>query len=78
MKHYCEFSIDYFQDEDGVFTATAPMIPGCMASGDTIEDAYENIKAAIESCLEVRHKLNMPTQKSVYYGKNIYKIPVAA
>lgn len=41
------------QDEDGVFVASVPSIPGCHTQGDTYEEAITNIKEAIELCLEV-------------------------
>ncbi|MBI5528657.1 MAG: hypothetical protein HY897_20190 [Deltaproteobacteria bacterium] len=37
MKKYQEFEINYYQDEDGVFTAQVPAIRGCIASGRTLE-----------------------------------------
>ena len=57
MKGYQEFDINYFQDEDGIFTATVPAIRGCVASGKTLEEAYRNAIDAIESCLEARRKV---------------------
>ncbi len=53
MKTYQEFAIDYFQDEDGVFTARVPAIKGCIAWGKTLKAAYRNAVDAIESCLDV-------------------------
>ena len=43
---YCEFFIYYSQDEDGVFTAVVPALPGCIASGKTIKEAYRHVKEA--------------------------------
>ena len=57
MKAYQEFDINYFQDEDGIFTATVPAIRGCVASGRTLDKAYRNAIDAIESCLEARRKV---------------------
>src|SRR5512136_1910251 len=57
MKAYQEFDINYFQDEDGIFTATVPAIRGCVASGKTLEETYRNAVDAIESCLEARRKV---------------------
>jgi predicted RNase H-like HicB family nuclease len=79
MKSYQEFEIDYFQDEDGVFTALVPAVPGCIASGKTLKQAYKNAKDAIESCLEARRKVGaMKFRKSRYAGVNIYRHPVNA
>jgi len=51
MKPYHEFAIDYFQDEDGMFTARVPAIKGCLAWGRTLEEASRNAVDAIESLL---------------------------
>jgi predicted RNase H-like HicB family nuclease len=79
MKKYQEFEINYFQDEDGVFTAMVPAIRGCVASGKTLESAYRNAVDAIESCLEARKKVAaLKMRRSRYSGLNIYRRPVYA
>jgi predicted RNase H-like HicB family nuclease len=79
MKKYQEFEIDYFQDEDGYFTAQVPAIPGCIASGKTLKQAYRNTVDAIESCLEARRKIGaMKFRKSRYVGLNVYRHAVHA
>jgi len=40
------------QDEDGVFVAEVPSLPGCISQGQTRKEATENIKEAIELYLE--------------------------
>ena len=40
------------QDEDGVFVAEVPSLPGCISQGGTREQAVENIKEAIALYLE--------------------------
>ncbi len=40
------------QDEDAMFIATCPVLPGCLSQGNTREEALENIKGAIEAYLE--------------------------
>ncbi len=39
--------------EDGGYNVSCPALPGCHSHGDTIEEALENIKEAIEGYLEV-------------------------
>ncbi|GCC10307.1 hypothetical protein IPdc08_00330 [archaeon] len=39
--------------EDGGYNISCPALPGCHSQGDTTEEALENIKEAIEGCLEV-------------------------
>jgi len=39
-------------DEDGVFVAEVPALPGCISEGRTRAEAVENIKEAIAAYLE--------------------------
>ncbi|MDQ3754110.1 MAG: type II toxin-antitoxin system HicB family antitoxin [Acidobacteriota bacterium] len=39
-------------DEDGVYVAEVPALPGCISQGQTREEAVENIKEAIAAYLE--------------------------
>ena len=48
------------RDEDGVWIAECPSIPGCVSQGDTEDEALANIREAIELCIEVRAELGMP------------------
>lgn len=40
------------QDEDGVFIAEVPVLPGCISEGHTREEAVKNIREAISLYLE--------------------------
>jgi predicted RNase H-like HicB family nuclease len=48
------------RDEDGVFVAECPAIPGCLSQGKTEEEALQNIEDAIRECLAVRAERGMP------------------
>ena len=48
------------RDEDGVWVAECPAIPGCVSQGATHDEALANIREAIAACLEVRAELGMP------------------
>jgi len=79
MKQYQEFEINYYQDEEGIFTATVPAIRGCVASGKTLREAYRNTIDAIESCLEARDKVAaMQLRRNRYAAVNTYRRPVYA
>jgi predicted RNase H-like HicB family nuclease len=52
--------ITLYQDEDGVFIAECPAIPGCVSQGETEDLALENVRDAIRECLEVRAEHGMP------------------
>lgn len=55
-----KFLVTIFQDEDGMFIAECPAIPGCVSQGKTEQEAEENIQDAIRECLEVRAEKGMP------------------
>lgn len=40
------------QDEDGMFVADVPSLPGCISQGRTRKEALDNIREAIELYLE--------------------------
>lgn len=42
------------QDEDGVWVAECPAIPGCVSQGKTCEEAAKNLKEAMQLCRKVR------------------------
>jgi predicted RNase H-like HicB family nuclease len=48
------------QDEDGVWLAECPSIPGCVSQGESVDGALANIREAIVACLEVRAERGMP------------------
>ena len=55
-----KFIITIERDEDGVWVAECPSIPGCVSQGETREIATENVKDAIATCLAVRAERGMP------------------
>jgi len=48
------------QDEDGVFVATCPTLPGCISQGETRQAALANIQDAIAGYLESLRKHGDP------------------
>ena len=55
-----KFTITITRDEDGVYIAECPAIPGCVSQGETDAEAQANIEDAIKECLEVRAERGMP------------------
>lgn len=53
MKKYLNFKVIITQDENDVFIASCPAIPGCHTQGDNYDEAEKNIKEAISLCLKV-------------------------
>ena len=48
------------QDEDGMFVATCPALPGCISQGRTRLEAQESIREAIAGYLKSLRKHNEP------------------
>jgi len=48
------------KNEDGGFTVTVPLLPGCVSEGETWDDAIANISEAIEGYLEVLEEIHKP------------------
>ncbi len=60
--------------EDGYLVAECPVIPGCISQGRTRDEALQNIREAIELCLENRLKEGWQLPD----GYEILQISVAA
>ncbi len=52
--------IIYWSDEDKVFVAEVPELPGCIAHGDTHESALDSIKSAIDLWIKTAKEFNDP------------------
>jgi predicted RNase H-like HicB family nuclease len=55
-----KFVITITKDEDGMYVAECPSIPGCVSQGATEQEAENNIQEAIKDCMEVRAEKGMP------------------
>ncbi len=47
-----KYRVYFEQDEDRMFVATCPALPGCISQGRTRTEAQHNIREAIELYLE--------------------------
>ena len=55
-----KFFVTVDRDEDGVWIAECPAIPGCVSQGETREETLANVREAITLCLEVRAERGLP------------------
>ena len=55
-----KLTVNIDRDEDGIWIVECPSIPGCVSQGSTREEALENVKEAIQLCLEVRAEQGLP------------------
>lgn len=73
MSNY-KYTIVIEQDEDGMYIASCPSLPGCYTQGETYEEAIQNIKDAIKLHIEARKKIGEP----IPIEKAIEEITVSA
>lgn len=52
-KKVHNFTVVIEKDEDGFYVGSVPALRGCHTQGKTMDELLENIKEAIELCLEV-------------------------
>ena len=53
------------QDEDGIFVAEVPSLPGCISQGRTRVEALKNIQEAVEVYIESLKAHNEPIPPSI-------------
>ncbi|MBI4452685.1 type II toxin-antitoxin system HicB family antitoxin [Candidatus Woesearchaeota archaeon] len=61
-----EYRVIVEEDEDGMFVAECPTLPGCISQGRTRKEALANIKDAIKGYIQSLKKHNEPIPHSVY------------
>ena len=47
-----KFRVLIERDEDGVYVATVPSLPGCLADGPTRAEAVQNVREAVALYIE--------------------------
>ncbi len=60
-----KFRVHIDQDEDGVFVAQAPSLPGCVTQGATRREAVSNAEEAIAAYLESLNERGEPIPPSI-------------
>jgi len=53
------------QDEDGIFVAECPSLPGCVSQGKSRKEALDNVQDAVRGYLESLKKHNEPIPPSI-------------
>lgn len=47
------YFVELEPQKEGGYTAIVPTLPGCISEGDSVEEALENIRDAIEGYIQV-------------------------
>jgi predicted RNase H-like HicB family nuclease len=55
-----KLTVAIYQDEDGVYIAECPAIPGCVSQGAFRAEVEANIEDAIRESLAARAELGLP------------------
>lgn len=68
-----QFKVIIEQDEDGIFVASVPELPGCYTQGKTLEQVRKRIEEVIELILESdkkirEEKMRSPTSTPRFFG----------
>jgi len=53
--------VQLYQDEDGVWIAEVPSLPGCVSDGLTEDEALRNVAEAAAGCAQVRRERGLST-----------------
>lgn len=84
VKEYMELPYNYIvqpiKDESGeYFYAKVLELDGCQSTGETFEEAYENLKEAMEGWIEAKleggFEVPLPVGYDDFSGKFIVRIP---
>ncbi len=70
QKKIYSYSVLYETDPEGGFVAYVPSLAGCHSQGETLEEAEENIKEAIEVYLQsvAANQETIPRESKSFYG----------
>ena len=68
-----QFDVVIERDEEGLYVASIPQLPGCHTQAQSLDAAIERIKEAAALCLEVE---GVPTADLEFVG--IQRITIAA
>lgn len=64
-----QFKVLIERDEDGLYVASVPELPGCYTQGKTLEVARQRIREAIELVLESDRELK---EEKLFFDSSVY------
>jgi predicted RNase H-like HicB family nuclease len=68
----------WYSEEDGAYLVEVPELPGCMADGETIEEATQAAQMAIQMWIEAARKLGRPVPQPTRSREAIQHLHPAA
>ena len=78
-KNILSYTVTYYKDEDGGFTAFVPALSGCHTQGETFEETESNIREAIEVYIEsiAAENKEIPNESTVLQSTVQIQYPLA-
>lgn len=73
QKKARNFTVLIEQDEDGIYVGSVPSIRGCHTQGKTLDELMNNIKEAIQLCLEVEGE---PIESEKFIGIQTIEVSI--
>lgn len=72
------YNVELKPQEKGGYTVIVPALPGCISEGDTMEEALDNIKDAVDGYIRalVKHQRAVPVEFSEFRQIEVFKKPV--
>ena len=61
-----KYRVHIFRDEDGVYIAECPSLPGCVSQGNSRAEALANISEAIKAYIESLRKHDEPVLPPIH------------
>ncbi len=71
-----KFRVILEPNELGGYTATVPLLPGCISEGDTRDEALANIREAIELYIESLQADGEPIPSEEAIEETVVEVPV--
>lgn len=77
IKKIYSYPVFYETAPEGGYVVSVPFLPGCHTQGETLEEAQQNIKEAIELYLEsiIARGESIPTEVKSFQG--IVNVPLS-
>ena len=80
MKLPYNIIVRHVEDDSGeYYFATVQELDGCMSDGDTVADAYANVREAMEGWIETKLDNGLPVPTPIdyekYSGKFVLRLP---
>ena len=60
MSHVYRVPLVLTPQEEGGYTVTSPALPGLVTEGDSLEQALENVKDALQATVELYEDIGRP------------------